>query len=362
MRTVHDLDDAFCALADTAPEPGPLPVLTTSSHAPERGETSRRIAQRWLAPTIAAVGTVALVAGLVWVTADSKSAGPGNGAAGADQLQALTAPAADEAPDLTLRFTATPPAGDTVTSYEFDRAGQVIDFGSAAAPPGCDPISGTASCRQVAQVRLYWANPPKDPDERNFNAAKVSRTGTAEVDGRAAFFGRMPHAADGREKLFWQYAPGAWAEATAPSRAAELALAESVRGATVAVRIPLAPTMSGHRYANVLSSQSSGAGGTLEISSPGAREGGFDVAWGNAATAVPHGKGAAEDITVNGRSWTIRGGEQPRAVLRGATVPVVVSSYLGRSRAELIAFLRGLRLASDLGDPSTWYDAAQVLR
>ena len=359
MRTIDDVEEAFRALADTAPEPAPLPL----AEAPSTGRGRRA----WLAPVAAAAATVLVAGAIVYATSRSGDDGPPSGGPAANRdVPALTGPAADAAPDLTFRFTATAPDGGAIPSYGIDRDGQVLDFWPAARATECRRTSAPGSaCAPVAEVRLHYANPVRDKDERPFDPARVTHRVATRVNGHPAFYGRVDNALDPSEKLYWQYAPGAIAEAGAPSRAAELALAESVRAASTPVRIPVAPTVSGGQYANLVTSEPAGTTGHFELTNADVRQGGYDLGWGHDIYDVSDAPGRGpdpQDVTVDGRTWTITGGQQLLATLKDSPIPLDVLPYLGSTRTALVEMLRGLRLAPDLADPTTWFSAADVLR
>jgi hypothetical protein len=179
------------------------------------------------------------------------------------------------------------------------------------------------------------------------------------VNGHPGFYARITRLLSTVEVLYWQYAPGAWAEATAPSRAAELALAESARPASVPLPVPVAPTrVSAGQYVNTLASDPADRAGGYEVAGRGA---GYYVSWGrplDGESALE--RPGAEHVTINGHDWTIIGGRQPAARLDGP-VPVAVQPYDGTSRNRLLDVLRGLRVAGDLSDPGSWFAAAEVL-
>jgi hypothetical protein len=358
MRTIDDVQDAFRALAEIAPEPAPLPLAA----APTDGRAHRS----WASPVAAAAATVLVAGGLVYATTNAGDDGtqPGGHDVASHNVPALTAPPADGAPDLTFHFTATAPDAGTVAAYGIDRDGQVVDFRPTAGSAACRTRIGSAqasACDPTAEVRLHYVNPAPDRDEPPFDPAGVTHRVATEVNGRPAFFGRIDDALDPTEKLYWEYAPGALAEASAPSRAAELALAESVRVASEPVRIPVAPTLTDHHYANLVTSEPGDAAGDFEVTSADAQQGGFHLGWGRDAYGATVPPSDPQEFTVNGRTWTITGGRQLLATLKDSAVPLTVLPYLGTDRAALREILRGLRLAPDHTDPTTWFSAADVL-
>jgi hypothetical protein len=371
MRTVHDIRDAFATLADAAPAPEELSIATTAQH-PMRTRRQRR---RRLAPAAAALATAAVVGGVVFATSSPDSGRP-SGSPGS--LQPLPAPKTTHStPDLTFRFTADAPVGTTVVRRGIDRAGQVLDYLTPPTGRPCPPSTPTdLMCRRVAEVRLNYLDPPRDPDEPNSGPADVVDRDPVRVNGHRGFFGRIPNGVDGGTKhLYWEYAHGAWAEAIAPSPAAMLALAESVRPASGPVQVPVdpSPTLDGE-YLNIVASERSAYGGSFEVSTPHARSGGYFVNWGLGAGENGGPKVVdPQDVIVNGRTWTIgwldlggpagsvRGVGELVARLKGSDVPLVLHSDLATSKTEVMKILKGLRLAADLADRSTWFDAADVL-
>jgi len=211
-------------------------------------------------------------------------------------------------------------------------------------------------------VRLHYANPAHDPDERSFDPAGVTHRVATRVNGRPAFYGRADNAPDQSEKLYWEYAPGAMAEASAPSRAAELALAESVRGESTPVRIPVAPTVSGRQYANLVTADPADRTGHFELTNADVRQGGYDLGWGRDVYSASGPRTNPQDVTVNGHTWTITGDRQLLATLKDSPIPLNVLPYLATSRTALVEMLRALRFAPDLADPTTWFRAADVVQ
>ena len=361
MRTVRDLREAFNDLADRA-VPAPSDHLL-AAQATTGSLTRNRI--RVLAPVAAAVATLAVVVSIVLSTDHSGSDGPPAATGPVTTLSPPTTPATDGPPDLRFRFTATQPAG-TVPSRSADRAGQTLAF--VKPPAGTPCAAGDAACidaRTVAEVTLLYVGPKADPDEASFDIKKIVDRVPVQVAGQSGFYGHRSGSDDPREELFWEYEPGAWAEAFAKTRVTMLALAESVRPTTNSpLDVPLKAALINDQYLNIIQSETSSYGGSFEIATPNAAHGGYLAFWGLQAEPASGQRQTQnpQAATVNGRTWTITGTSQPQADLQGSTVPISIQANYGTSRTQLLAYLKSLTLTANLSNRSTWYDADAVFR
>ena len=358
MRTENELRDAIDALADQAPEPADTRIMIASDR--------RRVWPRRLVVIAVVAGCLAAIAvpslhRVVRRAADTEPAVPSPG------------PPRWQQP----LFTAVPAPGWRVELTENSPGRSDVGIGSATAQAGC------------------WLS-AFAPGRFDVRAIPARRTATT-VGGKPAIFGPFELqfgdgiVADGEQSLAWQYAPDAWAvvycrdddaDRRTPDGQRRLAreAAAMMRFGPGRLRTPIAidPAAGDPRTERI---------GTYravrhldERRNPPSVRATTLLGLGDQIVSVdlrqqspvdPESEPGATRVDVDGRpGWTVLVTMGPdRYERRGLIVDtgngtmLEIVSYAGPADAsdELVAMARRIRIAADLEDQSTWYDAADSL-
>jgi hypothetical protein len=223
MPTIDDLHGAFALLEDQAPQASSdISTLTRPSHrGPGRGRT-------WaMAATVAAVITVGVaVPALLSNNGPSKS----HVAAAAGFAAPLT-PSTDSSAVLQFGFTIDDQQlrdeGFKAIKTTLNRLAQTIEYMKPS--DGSPHLVG-------GEVALYYAG--------KYDPAQALRGVPVDVNGRPGYY-FVADRTGPETVLAWEYAPGAWAEATGGSgtrdqvKAVELRLAKSARAQAATPVVPV---------------------------------------------------------------------------------------------------------------------------
>ena len=351
MHSTNDLRAALRQLADAAPETVPLPgdhdeLLPAARHARHRSA-----ALRFGAPALAAAMVAGVIAGAVTLSSGAhRAAQPGNSPAQSRRTTPVSGTSVKGSPLLTAVFDVKGLPGMTVGGPSINAASQ----NRYLSPDGFRTDSD-----QQAIVRVW--EPGRWTPSRPAGAQDVT------INGKPGFYGKITDQwmASGGGKMMglaWQYAPGAWAavmRGKTTTKADLVRIASAVRtGLHIPVRVPF--RLSGLP-----------AGGKLA---------GIGCDWGpyqskgcDLTFDYPGGHGQLT-LVVNGLAWSEGGtpttiGGRPaweesfRVAVAGPGVSEAwvysTTAHLGKD--EMRSILAGLTFASNVKDPTTWFDATTAL-
>ncbi len=351
MHTTTDLRAALRQLADAAPEPAPLPGDQDELLPAAKRSRHRSAAVRFGAPTLAGAMVAGVVAGVLTLNSGShRAAQPGG-------------------PPTRTTAPVTVPAWLTETVFDVKaRPGMTVGAPSADGASQQRYLSwdGFRTDSNQAIVRV-WA-PGRWIPSRPADAQDVT------INGKPGFYGKitnqwMPSGGGKMVGLAWQYAPGAWAavmRTKSASKADLIGLASAVRtGLHIPARVPF-------RLSNLP------AGGKLIRL--GCSVGPYQSKGCDLLFDYP-GRHGQVVLTVNAFAWTEGGtpttiGGRPAWETKGTvavagpgvseawtttttTDGTVVDTVL--SKDELRSIMAGLTFASNVKDPTTWFDATTAL-
>jgi hypothetical protein len=354
MHTTEQLRAALHDLADAAPEtalqPGDSDELLLTASRPRR--TAKLV--RYGAPALAgAVVAGVVVAAVTLSSGTHRAAQPGTSTTAAKPKTAhLTIPSWFA----TTVFDVKGLTGATVGGVGADEDSQQLQVS----------FDGFRSDSRLGVVRV-WA-PGRWTPSRPADAQDV------RVNGKPGFYGKIPSQWDGEKGeavgLTWQYAPDAWAAVmrqASASKADLLRIATAVRtGLRIPARLPfkLTDLPPGGQITTLewrLGAGRQGAGGGLTISYPGRH--GVLVISADPLSAGEFGKPTTiggKRVWVDGRVLEIAGPGVSRAILE-PTTPDYSNDIDLFTPAETNSLVAGFTFASNVKDPSTWFDAATAL-
>lgn len=373
MHTTTDLRAALHHLADAAPETAPLPGEQDELLPAAKHSRHRSVAVRFGAPALAGAMVVAVVAGGVALSSRSHHAAqPGNSPTPSGTTAHVTVPAwlSETVFDVDAR------PGMTVGA-------PMVDANSQQRYLSWDGFRTDGA--NDADVRV-WA-PGRWTPSRPADAQDVT------INGKPGFFGKitnqwMPVGGGKRVGLAWQYAPGAWAavmRTKTASKADLIGLASAVRtGLHIPVRVPfrLSNLPAGWKPIRLGCSwgpyQSKGCSLMFDYDYPGWHgQVGLTVnnlAWSEGGTRTTIGGRPgweqAGKVAIAGpgvsEAW-IYVDTSERRPATNATVPQPGgvrgkgTAGGGPTNEELRSIMAGLTFASNVKDPTTWFEATTAL-
>jgi hypothetical protein len=356
MHTPEQLRAALHDLADAMPDTAELPadsdeLLPAAKRSPRSPRRSMVI--KLGAPALAGAAVVGVVVGAVALSSGShRAAQPGSSLSPSPKATHLTIPSWFT----TTVFDVKGLTGATVGGVSADEDSQQLQVS----------FDGFRSDSRLGIVRV-WA-PGHWTPSRPADAQDV------RVNGKPGFYGKIPSQWDGEKGkavgLTWQYAPGAWAAVmrqTSASKADLLRIATAVRtGLRIPARLPfkLTDLPPGGQIITLewrLGAGRQGAGGGLTISYPG-RHGRLVIS-ADPLSAGEFGKPTTiggKRVWVDGKVREIAGPGVSRAILE-PTTPDYSHDIDLFTPAETSSLVAGFTFASNVKDPSTWFDATTAL-